>query len=346
MKRREERRYRVAYIRVAPTPSGEAWERILAALEAHSPAVEEDDAGEQQGVAAYLDARGVIPRYGSEETWARAVLSEVWLHTGGEARLGLAGSKFAAWVAAGSAGAEAGYHIVTEGDRAFLASQPLETLPLPREARRRAYTLGLRTIGQFAALPETSVAEQFGLESVIAHRWARGLDDRPVHGRRLQVVKARHEFEVPEVRREALVQVAMQLTQRALHDLLPPREAWAIKRLQLEARFQDGTAQRHITWLGVPPGPETTRALWGHLVDRMAGATSGVAAIGVCLVGLEPATGRQLDLFAHARGRFQLEQTLRLLAKKHSPACVVRANLLDAREPLVSRRYGLRGYRP
>lgn len=346
MKRREKRRVRVACIWVASTPPAEVWERTLAALEAHSPAIEEGDTGEEGGAAIYLDARGVVARYGGEEAWARAVLAEVWLHAGGGARLGLAGSRFGAWMAARAAGAEAGYHIVTEGDRAFLAPLPVAALPLSREAQRRLQVLGLRTMGQFATLPGTAVAEQFGPESVPAHRWARGLDDRPVVGRRLRVVKARHEFEVPEARREALVQAAVRLAERAMRDLPTPREAWAIKRLQLEVRFEDGAAQRHTTWLGGAPGAETTRALWGQLVDRLAGATSGVAAIGVRLVGLEPDAGRQLDLFTHTRARLQVEQTLRLLAKKHSPACVVQANLRDAREPLVARRYALREYRP
>lgn len=358
MKRREGWQGRVACIWVAPRPSVEVWERGLAALEAHSPAVEEGvieggGAPEEDGAVAYLDARGVVPRYGSEDAWGRAVLAEMRLHVGDGARLGVAGTKFAALMAARTAVAEMGYQVVTGGDRAFLAPLPVQAMPisLTREAWRRLQILGLRTMGQFAALPEASVAEQFGPESVIAYRWARGLDDRPVVGRRRRMVKARLEFDVPEVRREALVEAAMRLTARAMDDLPPPKEAWAIKRLQLEARFVDGTAQRHATWLGSSPGPETVRVLWGHLVDRLATAMEGVgamgvAAIGVRLVGLEPTSGKQLDLFVHTRTRLQLEQTLRLLAKKHSPACVVRANLLDAREPLVARRYGFREFRP
>ena len=351
MGRREEWHGRIACLWVAPTPAVEGWEKGLAALEAYSPAIEEDaatasDNPTDEGVAAYLDARGVTPRYGSEEAWARALLAEVRLGMGSEARLGVAGSKFAAWVAARTADAAIGLQIVAHGDRAFLAPLPIAVLPLSDEAQRRLRVLGLHAVWSFAALPEVSVAEQFGPESVIAHRWARGLDDRPVMARRRRMVGARHAFEVPEVRREALIEAAMRLSHRALRDLPPPREAWAIKRLQLVVRFEDGTVQRHATWLGNNPGPETVHALWGHLVDRLAGATSGVAAIGVRLVGLEPCGGEQLDLFVHTRSRLQLEETLRLLAQQHSPACVVRVALGDAREPLVARRYGFREYRP
>lgn len=377
MRRREGWHGRIACIWVAPGPSGEGWERGLAALEAHSPAIEEDaapvggGAPEDAGAMVYLDARGVAPRYGSEEAWSRTVLAEMRLHVGDGARLGLAGSKFAALMAARTATVEAGYQITTQTDRAFLAPLPVQVLPvfLTREAWRRLQLLGLRTVGQFAALPEASVAEQFGPESVMAHRWARGLDDRPVVGRRCRMVKARLEFEVPEARREALIEAAMRLTARALRDLPPPVEAWAIKRMQLEARFIDGTVQRHTTWLGSAPGPETMRALWGKLVGRLTvangailpgaaaneatasvdvagAAVGGVAAMGVRLVGLEPTDGKQLDLFVHTRARLQLEQTLRLLAKKHSSACVVRVNLVDAQEPLMARRYGFYEYRP
>jgi len=373
------------------------------ALNAFSPAIEDAAAeaaaitaiseGSQAGAPdvaegcamAYLDARGIAPRYGDEADWGRMVLAEARRHIGVDARLGVAGSKYAAWVAALTAEFQTGYRIVDPPDRAFLAPLPISTLrpvsasapgpgttasriaplgttavdsppscpvalyptlPLAREAQRRLLLLGLRTVGQFAALRETSVAEQFGPESLIAHRWARGLDDRPVLGRRCQMVKARHEFEVPETRREALVETAMRLTVRAMRDLPPPQEAWAIKRLQLEARFDDGTVQRHLTWLGGAPGAHLARALWGNLVERLSPATAGVAEIGVRLVGLEPTGGKQLDLFVHTRTRLQLEQTLGLLAKKHSPACVVRVDALDAREPLMARRYGFYEYRP
>ncbi|HHX43274.1 MAG TPA: hypothetical protein GX714_04705 [Chloroflexi bacterium] len=360
MKRRKSRQRRVACIWVAPRPSVEGWESGLAALEAHSPAIEEGtveggEAPEDGGAVAYLDARGVTPRYGSEDAWGRTVLAEMRLHVGDGARLGVAATKFAALVAARTAPAEVGYQIVMDSDSAFLAPMPVQAMPVPlsREVWRRLQILGLRTVGQFAALPETSVAEQFGPESVIVHRCARGLDDRPMVGRRRRMVKAWHEFEVPEVRREALIEAAMRLTARAMDDLPPPKEAWAIKRLQLEVRFGDGTVQRHATWLGSTPGPATVHVLWGQLVDRCAlcsgtiggAATEGVAAIGVRLVGLEPTSGKQLDLFVHTRTRLQLEQTLRLLAKKYTPACVVQANLMDAREPLMARRYRFQEYR-
>jgi len=43
--------------------------------------------------------------------------------------------------------------------------------------------LGLKTLGDFAALPAPSVLGRFGAEGLLAHRLARGLAERPVRGR-------------------------------------------------------------------------------------------------------------------------------------------------------------------
>jgi protein ImuB len=43
--------------------------------------------------------------------------------------------------------------------------------------------LGIRTLGDLAALPATDVLARFGPEGALAHRLARGLDPRPVSGR-------------------------------------------------------------------------------------------------------------------------------------------------------------------
>jgi protein ImuB len=43
--------------------------------------------------------------------------------------------------------------------------------------------MGIRTIGQFAALSATDVASRFGADAVAAHRFARGEPERPPSGR-------------------------------------------------------------------------------------------------------------------------------------------------------------------
>ena len=309
-------------------------EPLLDALGAHSPAVEWEDP------ACYLDARLA----GDEPLWSCTVLEAALARASTEVRLGLAGTKFAAWVAAQTAPADPGYQLVAGPDQAYLAPLPIRWLPLPAEAQRRLHLLGLRTIGQFAALRERQVAEQLGPESLLAHRWARGLDERPVLGRAPQVLEAHHEFEVPEPRHEALLETALRLFGRALQGLPAPREAWAIQRISLTATLDDGAVRQASAWLGSIPAPRAIQALLHGLLAQLKGNGAGVGELGVRLIGWKPVVGRQLALFAYSETRTRLEQALEQLAQKHTPACVIQASTLDASAPLPAERYCLTEY--
>jgi len=66
-----------------------------------------------------------------------------------------------------------------EQERAFLNPLPMVLLPLDEDALRRLSFLGLRTLEQYATLPSGAVWQQFGRAGKLAHRCARGEDDRP-----------------------------------------------------------------------------------------------------------------------------------------------------------------------
>ncbi len=326
---------RIACLLFLERPPEPDCEPLLDALNDHSPAVEWD------GSACYLDAYPAS----DECLWSQAVLAAARESTGAQPRLGLAGTKFAAWVAAQTAPADPGYQLVPVPDRAFLAPLPIRWLPLPAEAQRRLHLLGLRTIGQFATLRERQVAEQLGTESLLAHRWARGLDERTVLGRVQQVLEAHHEFEVPETRHEALLETALHLFSRALQGLPAPREAWAIRRLGLTATLDNGAVRQGSAWLGSTPAPRTVRALLAGLIAQLGGTSRGIVELRLRLLGWKPAVGGQLALFAYSETRTRLEQALDQLAQKHTPACVIQATLRDAAAPLPAERYSLMEYR-
>lgn len=64
----------------------------------------------------------------------------------------------------------------------FLAPLPVTLLPLPLLHMQQLHWLGVRTVGQFAALPAAAVWQRFGAAGKLAQRWAQGKDDRPVQG--------------------------------------------------------------------------------------------------------------------------------------------------------------------
>lgn len=317
----------------------EMWEQILDALALHSPVVEDARWG-----TAYLDAGGMAGLYGSETAWCGAVREEVGLVVQVKAQVGVAGSRFAAWVAAKSCEPETGHQEVEQPDRAFLAPCPVGELPLSEEALRRLSLLGIRTIGGFARLPATSVAEQFGPDALDAHRWARGADNRPLSGQRREALEVQLDFEVPEIAREPLLEAMLAASQGTLGRL--DKGGLAVRRIALEARLAGGERWERAAWVGGALGKAKLHAVLEGLLAGLGGDEHGVASVCLKFAGLESRTGKQLNLFAHAEGRTRLQETLRRLVQKHSPGCVVRACVRSPDALLLRDRYGLEDVEP
>lgn len=97
---------------------------------------------------------------------------------------------------------------------AFLAPHPLTVLDLP-DLVELLDRLGLRTLGDFAALPAPAVANRFGAVGAQAHRLARGLDPRPPAARRPgEDLSAVYVFDPPAEQDEPVVFAAKALADR------------------------------------------------------------------------------------------------------------------------------------
>ena len=159
---------------VPPDPAGvaDAWERLLVRLESIGAAVEP----ERPGLVCF-DANGLLRLHrgvGGVLAAARAALRV-------PARFGVAPSRFAAVAAATRARARR--PVVVSGDRiqacAFLAPLPVALLrarPALADLPEALERLGVRTLGELAALPLAAVADRFGKAGLIAHELAKGGD--------------------------------------------------------------------------------------------------------------------------------------------------------------------------
>lgn len=144
----------------------------------------------------FMPTRGPSRYFGGDEALARRVAMVVARAVGtapseqvGTARseggltgerwgVGMADGVFAARLAA-SCGV-----VVPPGESApFLSVFPVATLDRPELADLLG-RLGVRTLGQLAALPEADVVTRFGEEGALAWRLARGDDGSPVRGRK------------------------------------------------------------------------------------------------------------------------------------------------------------------
>ena len=165
-----------------PARDARAWEPAVVALETLTPAVEILGPG-----AAALATRGPSRYFGGDEALAALVATTVDGAVGQPGcRVGVADGRFTAGLAARAARAGGDPVVVVPpgSGRAWLAPRPVEALGPEYEAFSDLLVrLGIRTLGDLAALPAPSVLGRFGSEGARAHCLARGRDERSLAAR-------------------------------------------------------------------------------------------------------------------------------------------------------------------
>jgi protein ImuB len=162
---------RLHVLRYDPALDARAFEPVLAGLEQVLPGLHPLRPG-----TVAVRARGPARYYGGEEAAALTVLGTVAGLGVEQARVGIAAGLFAAGLAAKGA---ARVTIVPSGQTAaFLAPLPVRLLEQP-ELAGLLPRLGIRTLGEFAALETDDVVARFGPMGARLHALAGGRDPRP-----------------------------------------------------------------------------------------------------------------------------------------------------------------------
>ncbi|MEI6252870.1 MAG: DNA polymerase Y family protein, partial [Mycobacteriaceae bacterium] len=134
-----------------------------------------------------LPVRGAARYFGTEQAAAERLVDAV-AAAGAECQVGIADQLPTAVFAA-----RAGRIVEPGHDAAFLsglsirqlAAEPSLSGPRREELADLLWRMGIRTFGQFAALPRRDVASRFDTDAVAAHRFARGEPGRGPYGREL-----------------------------------------------------------------------------------------------------------------------------------------------------------------
>jgi protein ImuB len=225
-------------------------------------------------------------------------------------------------------------------EQGFLRPLPVALLPLTGDVLQRLHFLGLRTLGQYAVLPRAAVRQQFGRAGLLAHRCARGEDDRPVVPRwQASHLKAGAEFELPLVERERLVAALRRLASPLLAELRGNLQACG--QVRLGVQFDDGSIQERDRTFLFPVAEEgrVVRAL-GQLLDGMRWQ-AGAVGLAVTLTQIQDAVAQQLMLFPFEDGRDgKLCEVPRYLAARFGASCLRRAAIIQPGAPLPEWRVG------
>jgi protein ImuB len=325
---------------VAPDPdaAADAAERLLERLEADGFAVEPVG-----GDGAAFDARGTLRLHGGRDALLRRVRAA--LPVGADGRVGAAPSLFAALQAAREA-PRGGPLVVDAAEVAeFLAPLPAGRLPLPPGLVAALHDLGLRTMGQVAALPPAAALDRLGFPGLRAWRLARGEPGRAPRPRR-PPAPLRAAFGFPEpVGSLPALEAAARLLLAELAGAARGRGA-ALRALALRARLADGGSwTRDIALREATADPERLALA---ALPRLGEVTGPVAELWIGADASGAAGGHQLTAIpspAEER-RARAGEAIRQVRAVQGTETMLRAVELEPWSRLPERRWALTPYEP
>jgi protein ImuB len=305
-----------------PARDARAFERVLQALEVVTPWLEVARPG-----ACVFATRGPSRYHGGDEALAERVAAVVAEALGplvgvaGPPGVGVAEGRFTAELAARRAATRGRPVVVPPGEAgAFLAELPVGLLgiveALDPDLCDLLPRLGLRTLGELAALPARDVVDRFGPTGRIAHRLASGADERPPSTRHpLPDLATQVELEPPVHEVGPVAFVAKSLAD-GLHERLA-RDGLVCTRVVVLAETEHGERQERI-WrheLGFTAAAIAERARW-QFEGWAAGPrppTGGISLLRIVPDEVVPDRGRQLGFWGSQTQAD--ERALRALAR-------------------------------
>jgi protein ImuB len=266
--------------------------------------------------------------------------------TGSTIRAGIAGTRFAATIAAVHARPDRPIVVVPGGEAAFLAAYPSGLLTQDPDVRARLARFGLRRVGPVAELPRSALVARFGEEGALLHARARGEETDPFRPRRApERLALRLPIEPPSEELESLRFVLHRLA-GALTDQLLARGLAATRahlHLDLDLAFaRAGTPPDLAVEQRFPEPTADAEAIERLLFARLERTPPPAAVAGVALelAGAEPAAGQQLPLFVPQAARdSRLGWQLARLALTFGEDRVRRVALLDPEASLPEARW-------
>jgi len=314
---------------VAPDPLGavEAWDRVADALEGIGARPELERPG-----VAYVSADGLLGLYRGLD----GVLAAVRRAVARPVRLGVGPTRLCALAA--SRRARARRAVSVDGDpRRWLAPLPVALL------RSRAATehlveplerLGLRTLGDVAALPRAAVSDRFGDPGALARRLARG-EDTPLHPRQAGE-RVEEALELPDALSGAMLERAADLlVDRVL--ARPERRGRTLRAVVLAARLvEGGTWRERVVLREAVADARRVRLALGL---RLALLPAPALALSLAVERFGPGGGDQREMFDdRALRRERLGRAVAQVRALAGPDAALRALPLDPGSRVPERR--------
>jgi DNA polymerase-4/protein ImuB len=338
-----------------PARYQDAFEAVLRALEGISPLVEAAELGR-----AYVGVDGLDGLHRDEMALGDALVQaclpdrQAVRLAHGQGRpagsllpsVGLGEGKFVAWAAAVTSAPGEACVVPAGRETAFLSPLDVSLLPCSPDTLRRLELLGLRTIGDLAALPLGAVQAQFGPEGRRLWELAHGLDREPLRPRRHEEsASERLTFPEPTVSTGALLTAGRQLLSRLFRR--PALRGRAVRQMRLRAALSDGRSwERTVTFREATADRDQMLYVLRCTLEA-ALPSRPVEEVELTLSGLTGETGKQEGLFAEKGRRLaQLEEALRQLKARFGQSPVYHIVEVEPWSRIPERRLALIDYDP
>lgn len=290
----------------------QAFDEVLDVLDRFSPTVEVSDPGK-----AFLDGSGLQDLFGPAEEVGRRVASEVLSHTLFECLIGMAGTRFTAYMAATMASRGQPCLVKPGEEGKFLEPLPAKLLAVSERTKRRLELLGLRKMGQVASLPLDALASQFGEEGLrvysLIHPSVGRMDEHPLVPRsRQSILEEEISCEFPLGTLGALMAAMDQPVDRLTATMRSSHQVCGEIRLGLY--FDEAKPWQESLFLQSPT--DSKGRIMSALKSRLetVNLPAGVSGIRLALAQLGGEEAKQESLFDFQKGR--REERLRQATKR------------------------------
>lgn len=289
-------------------------------------------------------ARGPARWAGGEETLAARLVEAVTEGAGVEGQVGVADSLLGAVLAARKG------VLVPAGEAPdFLAPWPMSSLLAAlttRQVRQEAQVLietfsrlGLRRLGDLAALPGQDVSARFGPTGALLHVLASGQESRAPSQRRPEADALVERELDPPVERTDQAAFAARALAESLCELLLCR-GLAAGRLRVQARCEDGTEHSRSWVLEAVPAPVdvTDRVRWqleGWLCGTAGAPASPLVRLALTALELRAAGAEQRGLWSQpgTHGRQRATRAVTRVESLLGPGAVLQPVLEEGWDP-------------
>jgi DNA polymerase IV len=285
---------------------------------------------------AFLDVHGCEGLHGPAPEIARQIKGRIKAETALTASVGVAANKFLAKLASDLRKPDGLVVVPPQGVPGFLAPLPVGRIwGVGAKAEERLHALGVRTIGQLAALPERVLIDHFG--KVGRHVWqlAQGQDERAVvPDREAKSISTETTFSQDVGDRDTLRVCSLDQVEHLAGRL---RHA-GLRARTIELKIRSSDFRTRHRGQALPQATNRTDALWQAALELFHNGLTDdllpVRLLGVGAARLTRDAHVQGDLFDGGLGkrREALDQAVDAIRVQFGDAAIQRGSLLDREE--------------